>query len=320
MGNNSDQAPQHGSIIVERQNEPAAIEQLAAQRQLYREAKRFDALRFWVSLALALASFALPHIGPSGTPWLRASTGLWLIFDLIVLRELARNLHSRAALIQEGFDTTVLVLPWNKVAAGEKPIYEYIVSAARRFFAQKGDKEQLKNWYPDVSRLPLPLARLVCQRTNIVWDGQLRQRYSTIILVFTLGLVVATLVHALLTGFTILDYLLTFLPAMPAVILGAEVVKGQRAAVARLDELQELVHSFWKEALSGQLTDEDCVTQGRALQDHILISRKHNPLVSETIYQYLRNPYEADSWESAERLIQEALEATEQGAEELQTS
>lgn len=319
MSNKSDRRLQTGSIIVERQNKPTAFEQLAAQRQLYREAKRVDALRFWASLSLALASFALPHIWPSGTPWLRASTGLWLIFDLIVLRGSAKNLHSRAALIQEEFDTTVLVLPWNKTAAGEKLIHEYIVSAARRYTAQKGDKERLKNWYPDVSRLPLPLARLVCQRTNIVWDGQLRQRYGTIILVFTLGLVAATLVYALLTGSTILDYLLTFLPAMPAVILGAEVVKEQRAAVARLDELRELVHSFWREALSGHITDADFVKQNRALQDQILISRKHNPLVPEIVYRRLRDPYEADSWESAERLIQEALEATEQAAEGLQT-
>lgn len=253
---------------------------------------------------------------PSGTSWLRASTGLWLIFDIVVLRGLARNLHSRAALIQEVFDTTVLVLPWNKVAAGERLIHEYITGAARRFTTQKGDKDQLKNWYPDVSRLPLPLARLVCQRTNIVWDGQLRQRYSTIILVFTLGLVAATFVYALLTGSTILDYLLTFLPAMPMVVLGAEIVKGQRAAVTRLDELQELVHGFWKEALSGRLMDEDCVVRSRALQDQILISRKHNPLVPEIIYRRLRDSYEADSWEAAERLIQEALRATEQARDQ----
>lgn len=299
-----------GSAIVKQQNTPAAIQQLAAQRQLYREAKRVDTIRFCVSLTLALASFLLPYIWSSGAPWLRASTGLWLIFDCVVLRGLARSLHSRAALIQELFDTKVLMLPWNEVIAREKPIHEHIVGAVRRFVSYKGDLEKLKNWYPDVSRLPLPSARLVCQRTNIVWDGQLRQRYSTIILLLTLGLGGATIVYALLTGSTILDYLLTFLPAMPALILGAEIVKEQREAVERLDKLQGSIRSLWIEALSGEI--EDFVTQSRTLQDQIVVNRKRNPLVPEIVYRWLRDRYEADSWKSAECMIQEALGAVEQ--------
>ena len=309
-----------GSVIVEQQNTPAAVEQLAAQRQLYREAKRVGAIRFWISLTLALASFLLPYIWSSGTSWLRAFTGLWLIFDRAVFRGLAKNLHSRAALIQEVFDTTVLLLPWNKVAAKEKPIHEYIVSAARRFVAQKGDRESLRNWYPDVSCLPLPLARLVCQRTNVVWDGQLRRRYSTMVLLFTLGLGTTTIAYALLTGSTILDYLLTFLPAMPVLILGAEVVREQQEAVARLEELWKSARGFWREALSGYATERDYAAQSRALQDQILTSRKHNPLVPEVVYQSLRDPYETDSRESAEHLIQEALEAMEQLTGESQTA
>jgi hypothetical protein len=304
--------PESGALIIRRQNQTDVIEQLAAQRQLYWEAKRVDTLRMTIALGLALASFAFPYIWVTGTSWLRASTGLWLITDIIILRGLSRDLHCCAALIQEEFDTSVLMLPWNKIATGEKAIHEYIANASRRFIARNSDLEQLKNWYPDVSCLCLPLARLVCQRTNIVWDAQLRRRYSTIILVVTVALVAATFIYALIVGSTLLDYLLTFLPAMPAVVLGVETVNGHRAAAARLEELQVMVHDFWKEALAGTLADKDWTTKSRLLQDQIFISRKSNPLVPEIIYRYLRDRYEAASWDAADCLIKEVMIATNQ--------
>ncbi len=303
MGRSSDPG---GAVIVERQNQPAAIEQLAAQRQLYRETKRVDAVRLFLSLVLALGSFALPYLWPPGTSWLRALAGLWLICDLAILRGLARDLHTQAALIQEEFDISVLMLPWNETAAGSRVAREHIISAARRSPPRDKAGEGLKDWYPDVSGLPLPLARLVCQRTNIVWDGQLRQRYSSVVFLLTLSLGIGTLVYALFTGTTVLNYLLTFLPAVPAMVLGAEIVKGQRAAAVRIEELRKLVQKAWDQATTGSLTAKKGTELSRQLQDQIFAGRKMNPLVPEIIYRLFRNPYETDSRECATRLVQEA--------------
>lgn len=300
--------PEIGSTIVERQNRPEAIQQLLAQRQLYQDVKRIDAFRFWVAFVLAAIGFMLLLWQNSATEVARALAGLWLFLDLVLFRRLARGWQGRAASIQEIFDTEVLSLPWNKVLVGQPPIHEHIVEAARRF-QKRGDITLLKDWYPDVSDLPLPLARLVCQRTNIVWDGQLRQRYSVIMLAFVALLAGATIIYAMFTGVTILDYLLIFLPSLPILILGAEVVNGQQAAVKQLDKLQALAHSFWIESLSGGISNKRSIEQSRALQDCIFINRKQNPLVPELVYHYLRGAYETDSWESADRLAKEAKQA-----------
>lgn len=102
--------------IAMRQNEDKSIAMLAAQRQLYRDAKKYNtvlvALSVWIPFVLAVILLLLPD----NTKWRYTSYVLSIIsmFFGFVVDKYIEEKKQLAAFIQQKFDVHVYEMPWDK--------------------------------------------------------------------------------------------------------------------------------------------------------------------------------------------------------------
>jgi transposase len=68
---------------------------------------------------------------------------------------------------------------------GESPDEEEVIEYSTKYLAVDSQYSQLRDWYRvEVGTVPLHLARIICQRSNIRWDVKLRRRYGAVVLAF----------------------------------------------------------------------------------------------------------------------------------------
>src|SRR6266566_1619682 len=173
--------------IPQRQNSETNLRRLEAQRQSYSEAKRFVALQVVLAVPAPLGWSAVAAIWPATAVW-AAFWGIGSsILDAILFEFLIDSKKRTAARIQELFDCDLFELPWSAIIADNTPDPELVAALAARG-SQKSSNGMLKDWYPPrVGAVNLAQARLLCQRTNLWWDVELRSRlfrWLTAILLF----------------------------------------------------------------------------------------------------------------------------------------
>src|SRR5262245_14201079 len=130
------------------QNHERQLERLAAQRQLYSDAKR---IQFWqtissvpVVIGWSFVVFAVPELRVYAAFWSITVTFL----DVLVLTPRQNRTKSMAAKIQETFDCDVLQISWQKLKIGRKPDAELVADAASRYRKNNSVMDALRNWYP----------------------------------------------------------------------------------------------------------------------------------------------------------------------------
>lgn len=233
--------------IAQTQLEPKQLDRLAAQRELYSKAKRVQAWQIALSVPCVIAwSFAVIVY-----PTLRPYAALWAIvitlLDTIALDRWQKNLKERAASIQERFDCDVLELPWPELKV-RCPNAELIAEQSSRYRRIEPDYKTLRNWYaPVVERLPIHLARIVCQRSSCWWDARLRRRYAVWVLIGLSAFSTLTVTLSLMQGGTIENLILTGItPLMPAIMLAIKAYFDQNDAAIRADALKGFSERLWR--------------------------------------------------------------------------
>lgn len=233
--------------------------------------------------------------------------GVWGIAitlgDLYVLTPRQKTLKLKAAKIQEAFDCDVLDLAWRSVVVGDRPDPEDVAAWSR----PRQNDDVLRNWYPpEVGELPLPLARVICQRANCWWDAELRRRYAKAALGVIAAIFLVTVTIALIGHFRMDQWLLTVvLPLVPVFILGLRQFSEQKEAADRMDVLRHHAERIWRELLAGAPA-ESITQQSRELQDEIFDHRRRNPLIFDWVYRLLRDHQEELMNRAASDLIEEA--------------
>jgi hypothetical protein len=294
--------------IIAEQNTPRRLEMLAAQRELYSRAKRVFAIGaiasvagpvLWISIAAAFAPFR---------PWAALLGIVVAAVDLIFLDGWQRRLQKTAADVQEDFDCDVLRIARNPIKRSGFVDPEVVREAAGRYRARDAELVHLRDWYPaSVQALPMPLARLVCQRTNLRWDAQLRRIYAGGILTVVFVLSILTLVLGLASGVTADSLVLRVLaPALPAIVWGMREFTRQREAANEADRVKSHVERLWSSALAGEVA-ESWDGEARAIQDEIFDRRRRGPLVFDWVYERLRSRYEEQAAGGAEALARIAV-------------
>ncbi|GAB4088307.1 S-4TM family putative pore-forming effector [Hydrogenophaga soli] len=289
------------------QNKPERLELLRAQRRFYSRAKNYQNFVAITALLLPLLGILFGAEFPAIRPYLGFASIALLLLDVAVLSPKQRANSKAGAKVQEQFDTEVLRLDWNKLVAGSRVDPEELRAITSGQMSDK-EKKELKDWYDGaISRLPLPVGRLLCQRTNVVYDLRVRRMYSGA-LFFIAGLLVAVLLAVGLYHGLKVDQLIISvgLPVLPLASFVLREYRKQEDTIESLTTLKDEIEKVWDKALAGASTG-DLTLSSRALQDAIYRHRASNPLVFDWLYNRLRKNSEAEAKQAAETRVAEAV-------------
>lgn len=233
--------------IALRQNEEKAIAMLAAQRQLYNDAKKFGAisvvLSVWLPFAMALILLFLPE----ESIWKSVSYILAIVsmlFSFVVDKHIADK-KKLAAFIQQKFDVHIYNMPWNERIFGkDKNVNQEIVAYSKQILENANEKERLYNWYtPAVDNRDLSTGILLCQRENFWWDVGLRKRYRLVSVIMIVFLCLLVLVMGLWKNESVAMLLWRFAFVVPMLEWLFDTVKTVNKDMERLKELDEIINN-----------------------------------------------------------------------------
>ena len=296
-----------------KQNDLRNLERLAAQRQLYSDAKKLAVLQFLLNFPLLIlaSAVALWLNSPSYLKQIDISWLIAIISALVGITSFLINLSvarmkEKAAKIQELFDTDVLALSWNKVLANEPPDPEEILPLSKRYKETKeGDLKSLYGWYsPSISELPDYAAKIVCQRANITWDSALRKRFSNLVVVLavlcSLALIAAAVYQKVSLNFFILNIVF---PILPLALFAYEQKKQNDDALRNMASLRGYIEEAWDTAQSSDGDSNKLSTLTRCVQDGIYTHRKSAPLIFDWFYWRRKDAQEESMNYSSQQLI-----------------
>jgi hypothetical protein len=194
-----------GNDIATRQNSDEFLELQAAKNWLYDRARSVSRTQVWITVAVPLILAVLRAIYPAD-----ANLSDWAaIYAVVVLGfepELdawQERLRAQAALVQEVFDRRLFRWAWPVDALGPSPAPEDIQRWSSHY---RPRMQEWKDWYPPrIAELPLPVARIACQRTNGWWDSDLRSEYATGLKWTGIGVIVSLLVVGVLRQQTLIE-------------------------------------------------------------------------------------------------------------------
>jgi len=291
------------------QNSDQQMLRLCAASAVYARGKQILGLQATLTV---LGGFASP-IAVASFPHFRVWAAFYAfavaLLDALVLESLQSEQRQTGARIQELFDCDLFRLPWRRLVAGEKPTPEIVTEKGCRYKQQHKDLSQLVDWYsPAVSRLSLPLARLVCQRTNAWWDFTLRKRYCTSLKAILWVLIIFVFAFGIHRGMTMDVFVLAVVaPLTPAILWGVREIRKNSSAGDDLLKLQTHIDGLWHDTLTGTLKDNDLEEQSILVQNQIFQSRSKNPFVFNWVYRLLRGAKEKTMHQVSAQLVEQAL-------------
>lgn len=179
-----------------KQNEECSIQMLAAQREVYEEAKRYEKL-------VVIFSILLPVISAIMNDFFKDNVTLTVVTYIVSVVSLFIGLFFRrkinkekslAANIQLQFDMYVYQLPWDKDLFGErKDLNDTIAEKASKHLTNKERRNKLVDWYrPEVAKYDYLNSIAFSQKENLSWDSRLRRRYKwgSIILIVIISVII----------------------------------------------------------------------------------------------------------------------------------
>lgn len=176
-----------------RQNQDANLRLLRARQEMFHRAKLvfIAQLLLTVLLPVSGAIWGLVHEDQRATIALLSL--VMTVVDAALLDRAQRRFVRNGAKAAEAFDCSVLQLPWNTLAAG-KPLDDEAVEEAATSWERRRQNKGLIDWYPnEVGQASLSLGRLICQRTNLWYDGRLRRLNGSLALLLAWALPITLL-------------------------------------------------------------------------------------------------------------------------------
>jgi hypothetical protein len=288
------------------QNQEPQQRLLWARRRLYTTGKRILAAQVILTLVVPILGSILSVWFTTFKPYVALISLVIAVLDPTIFDRWQKSIRSRAARLQEQFDCVVLQLPWDEFTAGRREEHETIHQLSAAFDPAHLDSKLL-DWYPPiVGTVPLHLARIICQRTNLWYDGTLRRQYAGWALGLTIFLTLLLLGIAIYTGLTVETFVMGVLaPASPIIIWGLREHFRQRDTADSLDGLRHAAEALWERGRTGACAEEECTRQSREFQNGIFERRSSSPLIFSWIYNLRRNTLERSMNKGAEELITE---------------
>lgn len=294
------------------QNTSAFMDRLTAYSFYYQRAKTCLGIQFAITVPAAVVGAILILFYPSLKVWVVFYALSIALLDALVLEGIQSHYRKLAARIQESFDCDLLQIAWNPVRVGSRPGRDEYVSANESYRKSNPSLKGLLDWYPEsVSELPLPLARLICQRANCWWDSKLRQKYANSILLFLILTIIIVLVISLAADKTMGMMILTvYAPIAPAVLWSCREVARHRQAADTLDSLKNHIEGLWSQTIKqNSAPDSTLAATSRIVQDMIYDGRSRNPLIFDWINSLVRPKQQKSMNERAREMVDQAKAA-----------
>lgn len=295
--------------ISQRQNTEPHLGRLAAFSIFYQRAKVVAAIQFTLTVPMAVVSAGIIAFEPNVKVWTTFFALTVALLDALLLERIQNYFRKLAARTQEQFDCDLFGLDWRSLRVGEKPEIGDVLHAAKHFQKKNPEMGHLKDWYPPaVDKVPLSLARLICQRTNCWWDSSLRKKYANALIAILLLVILTVIVIALAQHQTVEQMILTvYAPIAPAVLWTVREVRRQHDAAEALDKLRSHVERVWASALKGQPTRAELDSAAREIQDSIFDGRSKNPLIFDWINNWVRPSHQVSMNAKADEMVAEAI-------------
>lgn len=291
--------------IDKKQVETRMLNLLRARTLIYRRAKNVQAVGLIISLVFPIVGLIVSALLLPAKPFIAFAALMFSFLEVLFLDRWHRTQLQNAAKLQEDFDCTVLQMDWNTFLVGNRIDPEDVFADACKKLSEK-DEQRLINWYPlAVKELPVYLARLVCQRTNLWYDSALRKRYRRVILAGCVALIAGAGIISLAIDHTMTTFVLsTLAPMTPVMIWAFRECNRQVATIEVLDRLNDEVKKLLSRARSGA-TEQEISMRSRELQDAIFNHRSSSPLIFDWIYNFLRSGMEEQMNAGADQLVNE---------------
>jgi SMODS-associating 4TM effector domain len=275
--------------ISQLQNTEASRTLLRAAFTSHKRAQRLQAIRTWLSLAVAgLAIVAA--IEPSTAEAASVVGGVWALAYAATVN-VSLNETRRAATLQEMFDVGIFGLPWNPMAAGHRIEHHEVSRLARRY---RGPESRLVDYY-DIPELPRPFDVLACQHQNLAWGSRVRSRFGTLLTIALIGWSSLGLVLAAAAGLTVSQLILAwFIPSLGALMMGVDIYREQQEVITIRTRALHLANERIAAALHTTDPDPGLEDFARQVQDAILITRQDQVRAPEWFYRCFQRSDRAD--------------------------
>jgi hypothetical protein len=286
--------------IDDRQRDTESGRLLRAFSSEYRRAKRYRALRFGVSMVLAVAAPALSLASLTAAGIVGATAGVWVVASRLVLIPIEQRHVRLAVRIQERFDCRLFDLPWADSMAGPTPSEEDIADTARRLQRDaRVARQHQEGWYPSTAGLAYPVDVLVAQWSSVAYGRHQSRAYFHFIAGAISFVVIGVVAVGIVGGMSLTDWLITFaLPSLPAALDASELADAHRRMADRKGKNEdELLQPLWSSELAapGALSPTDC----RRVQDESFRLRSRGLQVPDWFFWRRRERSEANMHDAA---------------------
>jgi len=294
-------------IAIE-QNNQKQLERLAAQRELYSSAKKWHGsqiiLTVIIPITLATISFFINNLAVITAIFGVAS----FLIDVSVIEPVIRKRKTKAAKIQELFDCDVLKLPKSPLKTVDDITVEEVLIYYNAHIKIATNVEKIKDWYSsNVSKLPIKIARILCQRTNCWWDSKLREKYSQFLKFSGITVFSIMMIIGYISDLSLIEITLITSGLVPFFQFCIKQYNENLDAANRLNELVLYSKQIWEDAIENRYSEDILKANSRRLQDEIFEHRSISPLILDLYYNVFRDADEALMNRSSEILVDEAL-------------
>jgi hypothetical protein len=295
-----------GKHIIKEQDSDSSIRYLAAQKHLYIKGKLTFAFQVIIAVPIPiLISIITPFLSKSeqGIIWIFVLYCIIATFLEFFLEDRAMKLKKMAASIQEKFDTSVLLIGWNKTLLPNKPEDGSILRYYNKHI-KKHRVDKLYGWYSnEILPVSTNIATLLCQRTNCSYDFTLRNRYTKTILLLAASTFIILLIAAGQNGMTVQTFISSVLfPSLPVFVLAFKQISSNKDAIENLKELKDLIENELENIKINDTIETQLIRQ---IQDKIYLKRINSPLLPEWAYNFLRQNLEDEMHFSAKETVKE---------------
>jgi hypothetical protein len=284
--------------ILQNQNKPENLKKLAAQRQLYKEAKKYFMLQIWftvpVTVLLAFLKLIPESVLGFNAAYVAAYFGIIIaIADQLVGYYIVSDYRTKAAKIQEQFDCEVFEMEWNMILVPKKVPVEVINKFARRYI--DNPKYPLTDWYPEeIKGYSKEKAIYSCQQASLHYDRTLRTKFIRTIGIISASILLLMILVSLVEGLTLRNFFIQVIaPFLPVLIITLKIAFENRKSIKEANDGHAIISNFSSENVTPPMSEL------RKIQDKIYCNRKSSPLVPEFFYSKERMKLEEEMHENA---------------------